>query len=262
MNESKFKYSVLTYNIGGYEVLHELEYKDEDVEYIYVTDDRSITSSTWNVVYVENEHPEDNFDLCYQIRFHPFEYVSSDIVIRIDGSMGVCGNLDHIIDAFNKGGYEIALELHPTRATMYDEYLAWVQQRNYPIEQANKCLAFMLQVEGYNVKEYKGLYQYNFMIQRRNKVNLDINRMTLSLLKYLAPEGKQIERIDQTIGSFVINKYFNGLKVLPVSQSVCTTGTYFRWYAHGSNTPLSGNSANFAQPYLFNQPIDCVWVGE
>ena len=28
------KYSVLTYNIGGYEILHELEYKDDDDEEI------------------------------------------------------------------------------------------------------------------------------------------------------------------------------------------------------------------------------------
>lgn len=255
-------YSVLSFIVGDYEVVHEIKEKSPNCEYILVTDNHSITSSTWNVVYVDNPHPEDPFDLCFYVRYHPFEFVHSDIVIKIDGSMGVTGDLDKLVENFNNGGYEIALELHPTRATMYDEYLAWVQQRNYPIEQANKCLAFMLQVEGYNVKEYKGLYQYNFMIQRRNKINDDINRMTYSYIKYLAPEGKEIDRLDQTIGSFVINKYFNGLKVLPVSQSVCTTGTYFMWYAHGSNTPLSGNSANFAQPYLFNQPIDCVWVGE
>lgn len=257
----EYKYSVLTYNVGGYEILHELEYKDEDVEYVYVTDDRSITSSTWNVVYVDNPHPEDNFDLCYQVRFHPFDYVHSDIVIRIDGSMVVTGNLDKIIEEFNRDGYDIALEIHPTRSVMYDEYVAWVQQRNYPIEQANKCLGFMNMAEGYNVKEIKGLYQYNFMIQRKNKVNEDINRMTFALIKYLAPEGKQIERLDQTIGSFVINKYFNNIKALPLSQRVCTSGVYFRWCAHGSDKSFTDNY-EYAQPYMFNQPINTIYVGE
>lgn len=257
----EYKYSVLTYNISGYEILHELEYKDEDVEYCYITDDRTITSSTWNVVYVDNPHPDDNFDLCYQIRFNPFDYVHSDIVIRIDGSMVVCGNLDKIVDEFNKNNYDIALEIHPTRATMYDEYVAWCQARNYPIEQANKCLSYMAGMEGYDVKNYKGLYQFNFMVQRRDKVNMDINRMTFAVLKYLASSGKQIERLDQTIGSFVINKYFNKINVLPLSQRVCTSGVYFRWCAHGSDKALTDNY-EYAQPYLFNNPINTIYVGE
>ena len=119
----------------------------------------------------------------------------------------------------------------------------------------------MAGMEGYNVKEYKGMYQYNFMIQRRDKVNMDINRMTLATIKYLAAEGKQIERLDQTIGSFIINKYFNNIKVLPLSQRVCTSGVYFRWCGHGSDKPLVDNY-EYAQPYLFNQPINTIWVGE
>ena len=260
--ENKYKYSVLTYNIGGYEILHELEYKDDDVEYIYVTDDRSITSSTWNVVYVDNPHPEDSFDLCYQIRFNPFDYTTTDIVIRIDGSMGVAGNLDYLVDYFNKNNYDICLEMHPTRMNQYDEYLAWVQQRNYPLEQANKVLSFMAMAEGYDVKKNIGLFQYNFMIQRKNKANLDLNRMTLSLCKYLAPEGKQIDRLDQTIGSFVINKYFNKLKVLPVSQGVAISGKYFKWYAHNSNKQLYVGNFEYCQPFLFGEPINTIYMME
>ena len=257
----EYKYSVLTYNVGGYEILHELEYKDNDVEYVYVTDDRSITSSTWNVVYVDNPHPEDNFELCYQIRFNPFDYVHSDIVIRIDGSMVVCGNLDKLVEEFNRKDYDIMLEIHPTRSTMYDEYLTWCKVRSYPIEQANKCLNFIAGMEGYDIKKYKGLYQYNFMIQRKNKVNMDINRMTLATIKYLAPEGKQIDRLDQTIGSFIINKYFNNIKVIPVSQRVCTSGVYFKWCQHGSDKVMDDNY-NYATPYLFNQVISTIYVGE
>ncbi len=261
MSKKNFKYSVLTYNVGGYEVLHELEYKDDDVEYIYVTDDKTITSSTWNVVYVKNEHPEDNFDLCYKIRFNPFDYVHSDIVIRIDGSMVVCGNLDKLVEEFNRKDYDIMLEIHPSRSTMYDEYLAWCQTRNYPIEQANKCLSYMAALEGYDVKGYNGLYQYNFMIQRKNRVNMLLNEMTLTTLKYLAADDKQIERIDQTIGSFILNKYFNNIKVIPVSQMVCTSGVYFKWCKHGSNDVLS-DGHQYSTPYLFNQVISTTWVGE
>lgn len=259
--ENKPRFSVLSYIIGNYEVVHEIKEKSQNAEYVLVTDNRSLTSSTWNVVYVDNPHPEDPFDLCYQIRFNPFDYVHSDIVIRIDGSMVITGNLDYLVEYFNKENYDICLEIHPTRNNQYDEYLAWVQTRNYPVEQANMVLSFMSAMEGYDVKNHKGLYQYNFMIQRKNKVNMDINRMTLAFLKWLAPMGKEVERIDQTVGSFVINKYFNMVKVLPVSQMICTSGKYFKWCKHGSDDVME-DGYNYSQPYLFNNPINTIYLNE
>jgi hypothetical protein len=45
------RYSVLTFIIGqGYEKVHELLHKQDDVDYVLVTDDPSLKSSTWRVV--------------------------------------------------------------------------------------------------------------------------------------------------------------------------------------------------------------------
>ena len=248
------EYSILTYNIGKYEKIKEVKYKSERAEYILVTDDRSFTSNTWNVVYVDNKHPEDNFDLCYDIRFNPFKYVNTDTVIRIDGSMEVIGNTDELIDVFNEGNYDISLVMHPVRDNIFDEYVTWCKYRGYSVEQANYILNFMLKYEGYDVKGYKGLYQYNFMIQRNNKINNDLNSLTLSLLKYLAEDGKQIERLDQTVGSFVINKYFNHLKVLPVDNRIAYS-KYFSWYAHNSDNKFPDPDIQ-TKGYLFNKEVD------
>jgi len=231
-------YSVLTFLIGDYEVVHEIQEKSDRAEYILVTDNRSITSSTWDVVYVDNPHPEDNFDLCFHIRYNPFDYVHTDTVVKIDGSMGVNRSLDTIVDFFVDCNFDMAVCIHPTRANLYDEYVAWVQQRNYPVKQAEKVLNFIQFGEGYDVKKDSGLYQYNFMIQRKNRKNLDLNRLTHALCKYLAPEDKQIDRLDQTIGSFVINKYFPDMNILPIGQDLFDGG-FFTWYAHGSNIPLT-----------------------
>ncbi|MBQ3414526.1 MAG: hypothetical protein IJH39_04095 [Clostridia bacterium] len=257
----KKNYAVLTYNIGGYELMKEIKEKSPNANYYYVTDDRTLTSSTWEMIYVDNPHPEDNFDLCYDIRFNPFKYVKEDIVIRIDGSMKVIGNTDELIDMFNAGNYDISLCIHPGRNTMFEEYKTWCACRGYKPEQANRCLSYMANMEGYDVVNYKGLYQYNFMIQRKNKVNLDLNRMTLAVLKYLAEDGKQIERIDQTIGSFILNKYFAGnINVMAVDQRIAFS-KYFEWYAHHSNMKF-GKAGNLIQPYLFNQPIEVTEIEE
>lgn len=249
---TKKEYSVLTYNIGGYERMHHINKRSDKAEYIYVTDDRSIKSDEWEVIYVDNPY-DDPFELCYQIRFNPFKYCNTDICIRIDGSMGIDGDLDRIIDKFNEGGYDLCVMVHPTRNTMYDEYVAWCKFRGYDVEQANKCLTYMNYLEGYDVKERKGLYQFNFMVMRNNRMNGDWMRMTYSTLKYLAAEGKMIERVDQTIGSFILNKYFDSSKVMCVNERICN-GSYFTWYGHNSDTKLLVCEKTI-EPYLFNKPV-------
>ena len=252
----KMEYSVLTYNIGGYEIIHEIDRetyeKTKDyVEYIYVTDDHSITSNTWNVVYVDDLSGS-TFDKCYQIRFQPFKYVHNDIVIRIDGSMGILRPLDPIIEYFDKYGYDAGVMIHPTRNIMYDEYVAWVRTRGYNVEQANKCLQFMANNK-YDVRNYKGLYQFNFMVQRNDHFNNEWNRMTYKSLQALATEPDTCERIDQTIGSFILNNYFNEKKIMPVGQYICN-GMFFHWYQHNSNNIMNCDDRNNIEPFLFDKP--------
>lgn len=246
------KYSIYTFNIGGYEVLHEIENPSPNCEYIYVTDDKTLTSSTWTVVYVENEHPEDNFKLCWDIRYNPFKYCSTDVVIRIDGTTQPFGNTDIIYDEFINGGYDIGLFLHPSRQTMVEEYAVWEEHRKYPREQSVKALSFMLN-EGYDIVNYKGMYQLNFIIHKRNKVNEDILMMTHALCRYLAPEGKIVDRLDQTIMSFVINKYFKDLKVLPIDDTVLN-GSFFKMYWHGSTKQIPVDITTTPK-YLFNKEV-------
>ena len=247
------KYSILTFNIGNYEVLHEVENPSDICEYVYVTDDKTITSSTWTVKYVENEHPEDNFKLCWKIRYNPFDYVSTDIVFKIDGTTTPCGDTDKIYQKFVDGDYDICLFMHPERSTMVEEYFTWEQYRGYSHEQAEKVLGFLYYVEGYDVMGYRGLYQLNWMIQKKNKTNLDILSMTNAFCSYLAPEGKEVDRLDQTIMSFVINKYFPNLKVLPVDDHL-VLGKYFKMFWHGTNEPLPTHVTSIPK-YLFNKEI-------
>lgn len=46
-----YRYSILTYNFNGYEILREIENPQDDVEYIYVTDNQEFKSDTWNVIF-------------------------------------------------------------------------------------------------------------------------------------------------------------------------------------------------------------------
>lgn len=260
--DNKYLYSVLCYNIHNYEVLHEIEKSAYDamkdkVEFVYVTDDKSITSSTWTIKYVD-WYDGDVFVPCYNIRFNPFDYVSSDIVIRIDGSMQIVKDLQPLIDRFNEGNYDLGIIVHPTRQTQYEEYCAWVYQRGMKPESANNVLSFM-QNNGYDVKNYKGLYQFNFMIHRKNQINLDFMKETYDVLKLLAIDGEEIHRCDQTVGSFVLNAHYPSMKILPFGQYICFDH-YFRWCAHNTDTQMVYNNANDVEPYIGNRSVTVYYV--
>lgn len=251
----------LTYIIGQYETVKEIETKTPDCDYVLVTDNKDIKSDTWRVVYVDNPYPDDPFWICYQIRFNPFKYVDTDIVVRIDGSMIPTGDFTYVLDYFEQGGYDRMLTHHPTRENIYDEYAAWIQTRGYDQTQAEKVLGFINNYEGYDVRQVRGLFQMNIEIVRNNKINNLCNAMTLNLLEYLAADGKEVERVDQTVFTFIVQKYFNQMKILLQDQSIGLSGKYFKWCKHNSNEVMEDVVSQRCEPCLFNKPTTITYLG-
>lgn len=92
-------YTVLTYIIGDYETVHELEFDPATtphVEYLLVTDNKDLKSDTWKVIYDDSLVNDDlkPFDKVFGIRYNLFKYATNDICIRIDGSIGINKPLD------------------------------------------------------------------------------------------------------------------------------------------------------------------------
>ena len=254
--EGEPQYTVLTYIFDGYEKVHEIKQKDPRAEYILVTDDQNLHSKTWNVVYDPSLSSLSTFDKCYEVRFHPFNYAKTDVVVRIDGSIGIKKSLRNIVDVFNEGKYDRCMMIHPNRDNIAKEYDIWVQYRAYPVKQAAHCLMAMEHL-GYDFS-YKGMFQGCFEIVRKSEVNEQLNGLTFHLLKYLGIDGK-IERLDQTVTSFVTNHLFDQrLKVMPVSQTLITSGEYMQWYLHNSDAPIQDVTPR-VEPFLFNEPCDVLF---
>lgn len=250
------RYSVLTYIFNGYEKLREVEEVDPEAEYICITDDADMKSDTWTIVVDPMLENLSVFDKCYQVRFFPFKYCNTDICIRLDGDILIKKSCKELIDAFESNNIDFALMIHPFRNTQIQEYIAWQKLRGYPQSQIEKCLDFMLSLN-YDIIDYKGLYEGGFAIQRNNKnVNL-ANSFTFNFLKYLG-ENDKIERIDQTIFSFVINRFFEGkIKVMPLSRSILTDSQFFQLYNHNSDEKIP-DFPNKIEPYLFNKKVEFV----
>jgi len=45
-----YRYSILTFIFGNYECLREVQDKKEDIEYVCITDNKYLVSSTWKIV--------------------------------------------------------------------------------------------------------------------------------------------------------------------------------------------------------------------
>lgn len=248
------RYSVLTYIFGDYECVHEVKEKDMCAEYILVTDNPTLKSETWTVICDDSLKGLSVFDKCYAVRFHPFQYVNTDLCVRIDGSIEIRKSLMPLINEMERGNYDRCLMIHPDRNTMPDEYAVWVKVRNYPQERATRCLDFMARI-GYDFN-YKGLFQFGFEIVSNNEVNRQLNDITYQALRDLGTNG-QIERVDQTIFSMLANLYFSTmLKVLPVSQLLITDGQMMQLYEHKSIR--KNNSRPTIAPMMFGRLCE-VW---
>lgn len=242
-------YSILMYNFNDYEVMREPEELDPECEYIYVTDNRSLESTKWNIIVDDSLDGLSAFDKCYRVRFNLFKYVSSPVCIYIDGSIQIHKSIGRLYNAFMQSNSDIGLNIHPSRTTMLEEYPVWVQSRGYSPIQMAKCFA-MFAAAGYDLN-YRGLYQGTMRICRNTELNSKIDQMVFALLRKLG-SNNVIERLDQTIYSFVINKYFYNLKVFPFSQQVFQS-KYMTWMVHNTNNPWPYNlGAYMQQGYVFN----------
>jgi len=107
-----------------------------------VTNDNSITSSTWNVICDSNLTGKSAVSDVFYVRYHPFKYCSSDICVWLDGNTKILGSLDSLIEKFNNEKYDIALMPHPTRYNFVDEMKIWLGQRGYTKEMFDNEMSF------------------------------------------------------------------------------------------------------------------------
>ena len=252
------KYSVVTINIGSYELVREIEVKSENAEYILITDDPNLKSETWTIKLVENKYPKDNFYTVFNIRYNIFDYINTDIAFVIDGSIKIVNNLDIFIEKMEENNADCCLFLHNFNWTLKQEYIAWTEWRNYPDEQVEKIKKI---IGDYWFYDHKGLFVRTAMIQKNTN---DINKWNqlsfeyCKLLKY--NKDSEVDRVDQTISSYILQKYFyDTIRPIYVSIELLNTGKYLQWFGHGNNRRLysipNNNIRSIFKPYFFDKDV-------
>lgn len=240
------------YNFGNYELFREPEELDTECEYLYITDNEELKSNKWKIIIDHELDGLSVFDKCYRVRFNLFKYATTPICFYLDGSFQIKKSLRKFYEAFVNSNADLGLCVHPYRDNVLDEYNVWIKNRNYQISQFNKCMT-MFKVAGYDPK-YKGLYQGGLRICKNTELNKNIDEMVFAFMKKLGADGK-IERLDQTIYSFVLNNFFeNEVKIFPFAQQVFQ-GDYIDWKIHNTNITNKAELGNHLEGYVFNKKV-------
>lgn len=241
-------------NIGGYELIHPVKAKTPNTRYVMVTDDPELKdeSGTWEIVY-DPTLTGSTFDKCWQVRWlRRWEYAGdSEILIQIDGSVGVEGDLSPIVKAFRESGDEMGIMLHPTRLKIYDEYLSWVRFRGYPQAQAENCLTRLVNCYGIPVQQELGFAQMCWMISRRTTRTYNLGKVMYATLWYFG--GDDVDRLDQTIFTGVMLRMFPDMPLWFVDNRLYQS-KFFQWYPHHSDVPF--------KPMETSQMCKATWAGK
>lgn len=241
------------YNFNDYEIMREPEEIDPECEYIYVTDNHKMQEQTkvWKVIVDKDLEGLSTFDKCYSVRFNLFKYATAPVCIYMDGSFQIHKSLRKIYEDFMKSGSDLGLHIHYNRVDLLSEYNAWVLERNYPFSQYLKCLNFIYEA-GYDFT-YRGLYECSFRICKNTELNKEIDTKVFQTLKNLGTDC--IERLDQPIYCFILNKYYSSTKIFPISPCWFFT-EYLNHCAHRSNTAYPNMSRFTTKGYVFNKVVD------
>lgn len=252
------KYSVFTFIFNNYEPVREVLNPDPDVEYILVTDDIDLRSDTWTVIFDESLLGLSPLQKNWMVKYHPWKYLSTDLCIRIDGSIQVKESLDNLVDLFNNSkGYDIGLLLHPYRNNFMEEYYAWEMFRGQS-PRISWNFYNWIRTTGYDLN-LKGLFQTNFCIQRRTPLGILINDTTYNLITTLNPPEfiqmyGEIDRNDQCYFAYIMNTMAANAKILPFNTWIINS-PFLQQYHHGNWEPEIYTDDSWTGKYMRGQEV-------
>lgn len=253
-------YSVITYVMGDYEMLKEINFdpfqETPEVEYICVTDNPNIKSNTWKIFYDKDLDKEEltPFDRVMLVRYNLFKYCKNDICLRLDASMQLNKPLDVLIKKFIDGNYFGCLLLHPDRCYIIPEYASWVLFRGFNPIEAMISMMNMQTAFNYDFRK-KCLIQQGISINRKLNITEDINK---KMLFYCKNNDGHFTRLDQTIFTALINTEYNHLNWLFIDNSIFTEdgGGYLTMFTHGGNEIINFKPENFITPFFNDKEVE------
>lgn len=160
-------YSVLT---GNYDNIHEILFREEGVEYLLFTNNPSITSKTWRVVFVSEDIG--NVLLSRKIKILPHQYLPGeyDYSIYVDANAIIYGELSLLTSYLNED-ISFAVSRHHERSSVKDEVSTLIERGMVSQKEAtNQYLQY--QSEGF--KDDLGLAECSILVRKHKEKDLQM----------------------------------------------------------------------------------------
>lgn len=228
------RYSVLSYDFGGYDLPRQPKEINPLTSYIFVTDkDRPPSPFVKKVLETDEKNPLLN---CQYVKHHPFEFVDTDWVVVMDSSIEIRRDLAPIVEFCEGNGIEALFVSSPYAVTFNKEMYSptWTAARKMPQKQREIELEYLEKF-----KEDRLNIEGMFYVLKRTQ-------MVERLLKSIADKCNELLRL----GSFprpcqvlysatVANEFQNEVKsgkiAFMTSWQIRGGGSMMRIYGHGSN---------------------------
>lgn len=228
------KICVYTAITGNYDNLHEIENVEKGIDYYCFTNNKNIKSSTWKIIYVEDESLS-NVKLARKIKIlgHPLINEKYDILVWIDGAVVFRKKVKDFIKTYLSKNDLIAAFSHSVRNSIKDEAYECVRCGKETVENVNKILDY------YNSEHYKfdnGLIESTVYIKRTNNTVLE---KTMKLWFDMVLEYSKRDQL-----SFNYAIYKTGLKVKWINEKVFAND-WFEWISHVSEKEIKNYRVYF-----------------
>ncbi len=157
------KFTVYTCITGGYDLLLDPLYKNDNIKYVAFTDSGNFRSNVWNVVQIPKEILKigNNILINRFYKFHPHElFPDSDYALYLDGNLEVISDIRNMINRINpKTG--LAFHRHNSRNCIYREAeVCRIEGRGNYSKIQNQLKAY----RNYGFPEEYGLYEANIIL--------------------------------------------------------------------------------------------------
>ncbi len=204
------KICVYTCITGNYDNLKEVKIKNENIDYICFTNNRSITSSDWKIIYIEDENL-DNHYLSRKIKMlgHPYIDENYTLSIWIDASIIFKKSINEfLLEYFDIKKDLLAACKHYARNSIREEASVCIRYKKDSKDVINKLLSFY---EKENFKDDLGLLEMTLIVKRHN------NPLVKKTMKLWFEMILKYSKRDQLSFMYCIDKTGLKVKTIPIS---------------------------------------------
>lgn len=166
------KICVYTCITGDYDNLKPIS-RELGVDYICFTNNRLLTSKTWDIVYIDDEENIGNIALARKYKIIINDYIKEkyDISVWVDGAVVIRGSIiDFLETKCNLKEYDMVVFNHSVRSCVYEEAAAIVKHRKEKLSKVKKTIEFL---EKENFPKEHGLTETTVLVRKNKSSNVD-----------------------------------------------------------------------------------------